>query len=156
MKTSLLIIAFVALNYAFSQGTLTDDNSVLLEYDFAQEQGHTSIVLTGENYELSKEDLKKVDKILSECISNNKSGQNNDFGRIGDKAYYYQLLATKDTNGDVFVFINALNRASIDSWNSKVSWREELKEVYDGGNSFWRVNIDLTNNSWSDLYVNGI
>ena len=65
--------------------------------------------------------------------------------------YKRQLVMVTNAKGEEAVWVNCFC-----SEGNQVSCRHQIIEVYDGGNYYFNVKLNLTQQTWYDLMVNGI
>ena len=114
---------------------------------------------------LTNKDLKAIETILSSCITAYNIEQQklykeqtkkypehqfqlNDFV-INYKNYKRQYIPVINNKGEKEVWINCF----CNDWD--IEWKENMLSVYDVGNCYFNVKINLTNKTYYDLMING-
>jgi hypothetical protein len=119
----------------------------------------------GKPTELSTTDLKQIEIILSDCISEYNSNQKKQFDNITSKSpnqkfqlfdfviklenYKRQYVPVIHENGEKEIWINCF----CDHWDQ--DWQKKFIEVEDGGNCYFQLKINLTKKIFYDFMVNG-
>jgi hypothetical protein len=117
--------------------------------------------------ELNKSELIKIESILKIVIkennktekknlkTHNRKNPNNKEKETGYelslKGKMRQYVAVINKNGEKEVWVNFF----CDAWESD-NWKKELMLVFDGGNCYFSLKINLTKKTYSDLSINGI
>jgi len=115
--------------------------------------------------DLKKDDLQKIENILTNCINEYNLGQEKQFIDIDKKRSEYKLdkknfiidltrykrqyVATINSKGEKEIWINCF----CDTHNK--NWRTERIVVKDGGNCYFNLKINLTTGQYYELLVNG-
>ena len=105
---------------------------------------------------LTNKDLKAVDKVLNDCINahNSKQDTTKKFSEyINLENYKRQYVPFIDSKGEKKVYVNCF--CLPDTQGEFDYWRQSLVQVMDGGSCFFQVTINLTNNTYEQLYTNG-
>ncbi|MDP5000967.1 MAG: hypothetical protein NWQ15_03625 [Flavobacterium sp.] len=97
-------------------------------------------------YDLTEEDLYKIDSILPICM--NKTWYFK--GMKNTNNYSKQCIATKNRNGEIEVWVNCAC-----SGIAKDSFKYFIGTVYDGGHCYFSLKINLTKKECFDVFVNG-
>ena len=149
---SLFLILFVIIGiFSFGQGTIGESNSKLFNNYKDVKHNLTDIPDSLQRTSINTQELKLVDRILSECIFESHKG--NHILKIGEMQYCYQLFPYFNSEGEKLVWVNAL---SMDSVKGDDIWQNECIRVFDGYNYFWNVHLNLSKKEYQNLYVNGI
>jgi c-di-AMP phosphodiesterase-like protein len=103
---------------------------------------------------LNKEEISDIHSLVNECVlkyNNGLSKQHKENYSIDFKKYTYkmQYVAVLNNKGEKEVWVNGF----CDAWNKK--WKEEIIFVFDGGNCYFNMKINLTSKNCFDLSVNG-
>ncbi len=114
--------------------------------------------------ELSIKDLSKIEIILRKCIKEYNPAHEKQYNEIKLKKpesdiniknfiidlarYKRQYIAVINSIGEKEVWINCFCGTS-------KNWEKEIIVVYDGGNCYFNLKINLTRNQYYDLEVNG-
>jgi hypothetical protein len=115
--------------------------------------------------ELTSQDFENIENLLIKCIDEYNPEQEKRFREIKSKypeqnfeisqftidlkRYNRQYIAMTNINGEKVVWINCV----CDTYND--DWRKVPIIVNDGGNCFFKLNINLTKRSYFELSVNG-
>ena len=115
--------------------------------------------------DLNKDDIQKIENILTICINEYNLGQEKQFIDIDKKhpeykldkknfiidltRYKRQYVATINSKGEKEIWINCF----CDTHNK--NWRTERIVVKDGGNCYFNLKINLTTGQYYELMVNG-
>jgi hypothetical protein len=112
---------------------------------------------------LTDKELISVRDLLEKCIEENNAQQLKRYealrksepqARMQDfiidlRKYKIQIVCVVAPNGKKVAWLNGLCGAF------ERDWTKEILEVEDGGNCFFNLKIDLTNNRYYDFFVNG-
>jgi hypothetical protein len=115
---------------------------------------------------LASRDLDQIDKLLTLCIfkynskklkiynqlDKNKIEDKENFERnyIDLSKYKRQYVATINSKGEKEIWVNFF----CDTFNS--NWKKEILVVFDGGNCFFNVKLNLKKKKYFDLIINGV
>lgn len=123
---------------------------------------------------ITAEELVKLDSVLKVCIAENSSSSRiSAHGRdIGRYDFAKQVVPFENDNGERSAWVNCHCLQSINSENAGIQrrkyrnsgahdpfhfdWTNGVVVVYDGGNCYWNVLVNLKTLTYSNLYVNGI
>ena len=97
-------------------------------------------------YELTENDLLKIDSILPICMNKTENFE----GKQNADDYSKQCIATKNRNGEIEVWVNC----ACDGM-AKDYFKYFLSRVHDGGPCFFNLKINLTKMECFDVFVNG-
>ena len=97
-------------------------------------------------YELTENDLYKIDSILPICM--NKTGYFKEVKNTDN--YSKQCIAIKNRNGETEVWVNCAC-----SGIAKDSFKYFIGTVNDGGHCYFNLKINLTKKECFDVFVNG-
>lgn len=169
MRTIIKIITVLfVLTSCQDQGNKTDQN--ITEADFLNTEKETILIDTEWNdyndYKQWNPD-KNDFQILREAI--NKAIQNNEFDFLKKpiiksvKTYYRQYIPYIDENGDRIIQINAFciipevppNEGKNNKWG-KMDWKNEFVLIFDGGNCYWQMKINIDKKEYFDFRTNGV
>jgi len=116
--------------------------------------------------ELTEQDLKTIEKILNDCITDYNPEQERQYDEINKEHSEYNLklehfvieldnynrqyVPVINDKGEKEVWINCF----CETWDS--DWKNEIMEVDDGGNCYFNLKINLTKEKYYDLMVNGV
>ena len=115
---------------------------------------------------LASRDLDQIDKLLTLCIFKynykkqkiyNQIERNNveneeyfERNCIDLSKYKRQYVATVNSKGEKEIWVNLF----CDTYNS--NWKKEILVVFDGGNCFLNVKLNLKKKKYFDLIINGV
>ena len=100
--------------------------------------------------QLTKSEIDQVDALVRECIDQYmKDRDRKDPYAVARKGYDLQLVAVRNEQGEIVVWVNALCRRSHDDWRSRIL------VVMDGGNCYYQLKVNLTKKTFFDFGVNG-
>jgi hypothetical protein len=133
------------------QGTIGESNSKVFNNYKDVKNNMTDIPDSLQRTSIDSDELKLVDRILSQCIFDSHKG--NHVMKIGEMLYYYQLFPYFNATGEKVVWVNALAKESVEKDDM---WQNECVRVFDGYNYFWNVHLNLSKKEYQNLYVNGI
>ncbi|MFI1770261.1 hypothetical protein [Thalassobellus citreus] len=116
-------------------------------------------------------ELSNVEKLLQNAVTEYNLGQaenikerkewfektypNEDFSKSKPKLEIYlpnykrQYIPVINDNGEKEVWVNLF------CTTENTNWRNEIVKVYDGGNCYFNLKINLTKNNYFDFFVNG-
>jgi hypothetical protein len=116
-------------------------------------------------FKISAEDISEAEKILADCVKDYNSKQLKVYEKVVKenpeykieksqffidlKDYKRQYIGTYNIYGGKEIFINCF----CDSDNDY--WRKDIVRVFDGGNCYFNLRVDLTLKRYSDFNVNG-
>lgn len=111
-------------------------------------------------------ELKLIEKIIIDCVSEYNPEQRKQFNEISNKypnekfklkdfiieldRYKRQYVPIINNKGEKEVWINCF----CDTWDS--DWQTEILDVLDGGNCYFQMKINLTEKKYYDFMVNGV
>ena len=114
---------------------------------------------------LSDEDLKVIETLLNNCITEHNTIQKKQYQKqvikypehqflledfvINIENYKRQYVPVINKKGEKEVWINCF----CDSWD--IDWKKDVLFVFDGGNCYFNLKINLTNKIYYDLSING-
>ncbi len=115
--------------------------------------------------DLTNIDLVKIETILNLCINDYNKEQEKQLKEINNKQPEYKLekknfnidlirykrqyVATINSKGEKEVWVNCF----CNTWDK--NWRTNLIFVFDGGNCYFNLKINLTTGQYYELMVNG-
>ncbi|MCC8034585.1 MAG: hypothetical protein LIO77_01465 [Rikenellaceae bacterium] len=149
MRTLYFILILTSIYPAYSQqiknGIILPENSYPPSYEN----------ITYMNYNLLESDIEKAENIVLQnknqiekhpnYLAGNKKGV---FGNF--KKYYRQYYGFLNKENEPMILINYVLGK-----NKKIKNKETYIDVMDGGNSYWRVIINLETGYLVDFYING-
>lgn len=115
-------------------------------FTFSQSKQNNHFNETAIPYELTENDLLKIDSILLICMNKTENFE----GKKNADDYSKQCIATKNSDGEIEVWINCAC-----SGIAKDSFKYFIGTVNDGGHCFFRLKINLTTKECFDVVVNG-
>lgn len=89
--------------------------------------------------ELTHEEILEIEKIIFFEIS----------GYISQRVYHRQYVAAINEYGEKVIWINFLDAEDMDP-----NWNTYIVKVYDGGDSFFQLKVNLTKGTYYDFRVN--
>lgn len=114
--------------------------------------------------ELTVEEVQLVNDLLNKAVAEQNKAEEKDFQKmvklfpeaaqhrenyfIDLTRYKRQFIAVLNAKGEKEVWANCF-------CNTSLNWRKEEVVVYDGGNCYFNVKINLTEATWYDMMVNG-
>jgi len=104
--------------------------------------------------QLTNQDLQTINKLLLACVTvhNVKQDTTTEFSEYIDlKKYKLQYVPFIDGNGHKKVYVNSFRDSD---WGCDY-WKQSLVVVDDGGSCFFHLTVDLTQNSFEQLFTNG-
>lgn len=106
--------------------------------------------------------VSQVDEILKNVIRGERFNFLKEPKTISLKNYYRQYFPYINDDNDSVIFINALCEIlerPVDSSGvfilKKWDWKKYYIGTHDGGPCYWRIKINLTQNNYSSLMING-
>ncbi|WP_400191100.1 hypothetical protein [Hymenobacter sp. B81] len=112
---------------------------------------------------LSAADAEAVERLLQVCIADFNRMQREELNNravpipayVDQKQFFIELPEYKR---QYFAFINSRGEkeVQVNCFCTEVpNWRRQLVVVSDGGNCFFHVTVNLSNNTWHDMAANG-
>jgi hypothetical protein len=97
-------------------------------------------------YELTQKDLVGLDKILEKCFEDKKNKLDKESNQYGK-----QIIAVTNSKNEIEVWVscNCKDKRFKDEFDC------QIMEVKDGGNCHFRLKVNLTKQSYSELSING-
>lgn len=109
----------------------------------------------------SNEDYRFAESILLKAIEENKDDSWIILNKINLKHYYRQYSFFSEKNGDSLILINAFCKVFNTPTDScgiiimrPFEWKNRLIIAEDGGDCFWNITINKTQNIYTDFWVN--
>ena len=100
---------------------------------------------------LLKSEINELNTILQACVNEFNSGQvNGAYDAIDINKYRKQLIITTNVKGEKEVFINCFCD------NDHPYWKTGIVDVFDGGECYFRVTINLTRKQYYDFNVGSL
>ena len=115
---------------------------------------------------LNLNEISAIEELLSECINNYNPDQLKQFDKINKehpeykfnkldfvidlKRYKRQYVAVINEKGEKEVWVNCFCS------NSENDWKKRIVYVFDGGNCYFSLKINMTKKKYYDLMVNGV
>jgi hypothetical protein len=97
-------------------------------------------------YELTQKDLFQADKILEKCFEDNKTELNRKSSQ-----YAKQIIAVTNSKNEIELWVSC----NCKDKRFENEFEYQIMQVHDGGNCHFRLKINLTKQSYSDLSING-
>lgn len=97
-------------------------------------------------YELTQKDLIELDNILKKCFEENNTKLNKKSSQ-----YAKQIIAVINSKNDIELWVSC----NCKDKRFKNEFEYAIIQVQDGGNCHFRLKINLTKQSYSDLSING-
>ncbi len=165
----LVLILISSCNGTKSSTEITQTDYVLSESDFVilpfQEKWHW-IFKDVKPTELTQTELTEIEDILKIAVeksnqsqieylkNNNKENPKYRRKKSGFElklnGYYRQYVPVINSIGEKEIWINFFC-----SDFGTENWRTDLFTVFDGGNCFWNIKVNLTKNEYYELRING-
>lgn len=165
-----ILYIFISLFLAFScqnKNQKKESDYVVLKY----RSEWNWIYKNAQPTELTESEISKIEELLEKAVAEYNLGQaenikerkewfektypDKDFSKSEPKLeitltdYKRQYVPVIKENGEKEVWVNLF--CTIEH----TDWKNEIVVVYDGGNCFFNLKINLTKNSYSDFNVNG-
>lgn len=115
---------------------------------------------------LTSKDIEQIEKLLTLCIFKYNSKKQKIYNqveknKVENKEYFErncidlskykrQYVATINSKGEKEIWVNFF----CDTWNS--NWKNEILVVFDGGNCFFNVKLNLKKKKYFELRINGV
>ena len=115
-------------------------------FTFSKSKEYNRFDKTAIPYELTENDLLKIDSILPICMNKTKYFK----GMKNTNNYSKQCIATRNKNGEIEVWVNCAC-----SGIAKDSFKYFIGTTHDGGHCFFKLKINLTRQDCFDVFVNG-
>ena len=155
-----LFLLFVSCtsNYENYNNFIIEDND-LIEWDGKIIEGRDFIILDYSHYpiferkaELTHNDFDIINKILYEAICRYNEIYKQPFEKeMIYENYKRQYICYFNEAGEKEVFINCFHKSFI---RNNDIWESELIRVFDGGNYFFKITINITNRTYYDFLIN--
>ncbi|MFG6688063.1 hypothetical protein ACGK9U_15920 [Mariniflexile sp. HNIBRBA6329] len=165
----LVLILILSCNGTKTTTEITEPEYVLSESDFVilpfQEKWHW-IFKNVEPTELTQTELTEIEDILKIAVDKNNQAQKeyllkNNIENPKNKrkktgfelklnGYYRQYVPVINEKGEKEIWINFFC-SDLGSEN----WRTDIFTVFDGGNCFWNIKVNLTKKEYYELGING-
>ncbi len=98
--------------------------------------------------ELTKRDFNDIEIQLSKCVS--EYNHTHKFSNINLRNYKRQYIAVTNAKGEKEVWVNCFCEIENDNW------KKEIEVVFDGGDCYFDLKINLSTKKYYDLMVNGV
>ena len=102
--------------------------------------------------QLSLDEVNEVYRLVQRAVEEYNAKQvlrNNTSLTIDLNRYRLQIIPALNANGEKVVWVNALCS------NMPTNWQKYLVDVLDGGKCYFKVNVNLLWQKWSDFYIHG-
>ncbi len=160
-------VVFILGLYLLQSCGKTENKSVMTTLDTSQ---YVIIKLDSseksKEFKISAKDINEAEELLADCVKEYNSKQLKEYEKaikdypqykieksqffIDLKNYKRQYVGTYNFYGGKEIFINCFC-----DYDSNY-WRKEIVRVFDGGNCFFNLKVNLTLNKYFDFNVNGI
>ncbi|MFT4602099.1 MAG: hypothetical protein ACI857_002285 [Arenicella sp.] len=151
MRLLLFLIASFTFYPSFSQGTLSEENSVVFQdtlFDWWMIYGmdaEKSRVMTDSETE-------KANELLNKCITT--VSQQNEYNDMFFAKYYFQLFPHINRAGEKMVWVNAIDKDFIAARDDEEEWKTDFYPVPAYKNSFWNVNLNIEKDHYLNFEIN--
>lgn len=158
LKTYFALFFLFLFNCSESKKSNTTDNKMTVITDSSYIEW-----MIGKDFKIWKpndSDLQIVDDVLISAIDNGEFFflENECLSEI--RKYYRQYLCYINEKGEKIIFINSmceLDTAYDENNNPTVfDWKNEMIDIDDGGDCYWKIKINLTTNKHFGLMINMI
>ena len=107
-----------------------------------------------ERYTPTKQDIKLCEEILRRDIDELISSLNlsTSISSKTLKKYARQYVGFKNKDGDIIIRVYMLDKRDY----TKAELSKDIISVYDGGESFWKIFVDITKKNLYKLEINGL
>lgn len=95
-------------------------------------------------YDLTEKEIIEIEKLLTKCIYENKDKINRTITE-----YQKQLIAVKNLKGEIEVWVNCNCK------EENEEFQYSILDYNDGGDCHFNLKINLSKNTYSELYING-
>lgn len=95
-------------------------------------------------YDLSEKEINELEMLLIKCIEENKSKMTRPITE-----YQKQLIAAKNLKGEIEVWVNCNCK------EENEEFQYSILDYNDGGDCHFNLKINLSKNTYSELYING-
>ncbi len=131
-----------SLNFNHAEEIQIDTTSI---FCIIKNDSNNLVFNEGKNYKLNAKDIQKIESLLISCIDE----YNKDHKEISLKKYRRQYVAITDKKGHHIVWLNCF--CGFFTKNTK----QNVFYVSDGGDCYFQLKIDLTDNKYFEFSVNG-
>lgn len=107
-----------------------------------------------ERYTPTKEDIKEAEKLLKDSIESVLEKNRLTYTSIKRhtlRKYRRQYVGFLTNDGDIVICINLIRNKQIDN----IELSNDIVELFDGGDYFWSIFINITKKTLFDIHVNG-
>jgi len=156
MKSNILLIGFALLCMSgYSQESTLVKGKGYTGYAFNKEHFvFMSIDNQKERYTPTKEDVMRIEKMLKDSIGSvlkKKKIYDTSINRNTLKKYKRQYVGFITNNGNIVIYIAFLKDIeNIDELS------KDIVVLYDGGETYWGIFVNLTKNTLYGVHINGI
>jgi hypothetical protein len=99
---------------------------------------------------LSKQEIELTERILHKAVEKHNRKEKNQFYKtLSLSLYYRQYVPVINSKGQKEVWVNCIGT------KPENYWRKEIQIVYDGGNYYFNVKINLSTGEFYQFSVNG-
>ena len=140
LKMVFIIVGLLFHSYAEAQSASYIKGKHYIGYAFPKEYAIKGLPPESNRYTLSREDIIEAEKLLRDSVPH----LTNEHGHIYKphlKDYYHQYVGYITSNNHILVHIYLSRKGEI-MYDNEVS--KDLILVFDGGDEFWEIVIDVT------------
>ena len=140
LKMIFIIVGLLFHSYAEAQSASYIKGKHFAGYAFPKEYAIKGLPPESNRYTLSREDIIEAEKLLRDSVPH----LTNEHGHIYKphlKDYYHQYVGYITSNNHILVHIYLSRKGEI-MYDNEVS--KDLILVFDGGDEFWEIVIDVT------------
>lgn len=140
LKMIFIIVGLLFHSYAEAQSASYIKGKHFAGYAFPKEHAIKGLPPESNRYTLSRENIIEAEKLLRDSVPH----LTNEHGHIYKphlKDYYHQYVGYITSNNHILVHIYLSRKGEI-MYDNKVS--KDLILVFDGGDEFWEIVIDVT------------
>ncbi|MGC1631105.1 MAG: hypothetical protein WA749_03230 [Gelidibacter sp.] len=160
MNRRLRLIILIFILVSCGQKNTSDKVAVLMN-QFGNESFRYGNLKT---WEPNKSEINFTEKFILEIIKKHKEdyGVKEIYANFND--YYYQFIPYLDENNRKIIYVNSFCKDFIqnpfqdltsEEIEKEIEWKSHFFDVNDGGNCFWKVQVDVEKKDYFDFSVNG-
>ncbi len=98
-----------------------------------------------------EKDIESAESLIKDCFENMKKGTVNYFLNRSPDEYNHQFVGFIDDKGYSVLWVNCFKRPEEDY----PEWKHQIILAQGGGNNFFNLKVNISNNSYYDLKING-
>jgi len=164
MFISLKIIILLSFISAGSCGKMSDKPKEIIKNNIPADLKPNQTIIEaidnmdwifGKNYKKwtpSESDIETAEKLIAECFNDQKRGTVNRLLNRKPEDYTMQFVGAIDEKDEKIIWVNCFCSSEIKYFKD---WKTDLVLVKDGGNCFFNLKINVDNNTYYDVLVNG-